>query len=340
MSLGNIELITSGSGLGPLAYVPSEYATGKKGSPVDYLRNSAPLPKNVDELIDQAVTETLTQKLTYVDDIANRRNLKTSVPNWLAKMKFTWQKRSKGGNAYASMDPTPNARGEDFRLDLGEDSLPLYCIKQEFTIQPRLLMAYRDYGEPLDTTMVSDSILAVNEFIEVSGLEGLDFAMNGMSVPGLVDSGSKVAFVDHTAWDDAGKTGEEIENDLDLFVQTMQANNEDPPYLLYIPLDYGNKLNRNYTTTYPKTIRQRLMERDDIQDIVTVPRMPADTIAFIKPVKSNLDFLVGQVPSVVWWAEGPIEYGIRRFMTVACVIPRFRETYTGQSGVVIGVPTI
>lgn len=334
MSLGQIEFVTSSGGLGPLAYVPP----GK--DPVDFLRNSAPLPKNVDELIDKEVTEVKTEKLVFVDDIVNNRSLRTDVPNWLAKMKYTWQKRSKGGNAIASMDPTPNARSEDFRIDLGEDSLPLFCIKQEFTIQPRLLMAYRDYGEPLDVTMVGDSLRAVNEFTEVMGIEGLSLPMNGLSVPGLVDSGSKVPFVDATAWDDAGKTGEEIENDIDVFVEEMQANNEDPPYLMYVPLDYGNKLNRNYTTTYPKTIRQRLLERDDVQDIVTVPRMPADTIAFVKPIKANIDFLVGQSPAVVWWAEGPIEYGIRRFMTIACIVPRFRETYTGQSGIVIGVPAL
>jgi uncharacterized linocin/CFP29 family protein len=330
---GTIEFVTSGS-LGPLAYVPPGT------DPVAFLRSSAPLPKNADELIDQAVTEVNVEKLVFVDDITNNRGLKTPVPDWLGIMKVTTQKRSKGGNVTMTMDPTPNARGEDFRVDLGEDSLPLFCIKQEFTIQPRMMMAWERYGIPLDTTMVSDSVRAVNEAIEVIGIEGTPISFNGIPVPGLVDSGSKVPFADATAWDNAGKTGAEINTDIDVFIEEMQANNEDPPYLLYVPRLYGNKLNTDYTTTYPKTIRQRLLERDDILDIVTVPRMTANTVALISPNKSNVDFLVGQSPTVVWWTEGPERYGIRRYMTIACVVPRFRETYTGQSGVVIGVPAL
>lgn len=318
---------------GPLESVPIG------ANPVDYIRASAPMPPDAERLIDKAVTDVKTDKLVWVDYMYSK-GLTFNLADWLGTMKLEWLKASRGGNPIFSMDPMP--REEDWKPDMTLDGLPIYCVTQRFTIPPRLFAAWERYGTPLDTNMVSSSVRSVHEAIEVSSLEGPPVKFNGLTVPGLLDTGSKVAFADATAWTDAGKTGAEINSDIDVLVEEMQANEVDPPYVLLVNRAYGNVLNKDYVTTFAntKTTRQRLLDRDDLSDIITVPRLAANTVVLVSPSTENLDLVVGQQPAVISWVVGPANLSVRQYMVIACVIPRFRETYTGQSGVVIGVPSI
>jgi uncharacterized linocin/CFP29 family protein len=319
-------------------------------NPIGYIRSCAPLPLHAEELIDKAVTQVALERLVIADDI-DSMGLSTPLPNWLAVMNFRWQKMSKVGNAVFSM--LPDVRGEDDKVDLGIDSLPIYCITSKFNLHARLFAEWERTGIPIDTTMVQQHTRRVSEAIEVSTIWGppANFQVNNLSVPGLLTApnGSIFIYSGNLKWDDPAKTGIEIVDDVLGMIDAEQANQMYGPYILYVGTKYGNVLNQDYKTAQVNTIttRQRILQINEISSIKVADRLPKDTALLLQLTNNVVKMIKGQSPTSLSWMEGPPGLQTRRYMVLACMIPQVIETYSGgagpgqvagagQSGVVIG----
>lgn len=313
--------------------------------PVAHIRASSPLPLHAEELIDRAVTEVGLDRLTIVDDLY-AAGMSTPLPDWLGIMNVRWQKRSRTGNPIFSMLPDITVRREDAKPDLDFDTLPVYCISEHFTIHPRLFAEWERAARingtaTLDTSMVSDGVRRMHEAIELATIEGPPIQVNGLTVPGLLDSANVYEYETNTAWTAAGKTGPEIYGDVSGMVDKAQTQHKYGPYRLYVSTKYGRVLNKDYEATFTnsKTTRLRILDDEAIQDVRVADRLPEDTTLLVEMNKTNLDLIVGQMPTVISWLEGPPSLAIRRWLLLACVILRIREDYDGQSGVIVGKPT-
>jgi len=338
-----LQIATSASQLSILAGVP-----GHISDPVAYIRANNPMPLHAEEIIESGITEVALDDLVLVGDLY-ARGLETPLPNWLGHMDMKWQKRSRVGNPVASLTPEVGLRREDAKFDLALDGLPVYCWSAEFSIHPKLwaeweLAVSRGLTDTmLDVSIVQDYIRRMNEAIDLAVIEGPPIAPNGVHIDGLIDTPNVSPFGSGTLWDASGKTGAQIYDDIAAGIDVMQAQHHNGKVVLYVSKKYNRVLNRDYVTTMAntKSIRSRILEDTDVQDIVMVPTLSKDTVLLIEPKKTNLDVIVGQRPTVFsWLSEGPVGLQVRRFMAVACVMLRIREDYDGQNGIVKLVPTV
>lgn len=314
-------------------------------NPISYLRANSPLPHNADELFDTTITENAMEGLKLVDFLYGR-GLRTNLPDWLGVINYKWQKRGRTGNPQFGMYPDHTVQREDAKPNLDLDSLPVYCVTQHFTIHPRLFAEWERAvrnglaDASLDTTMIADGLLQMNRAIELATIEGpenqdgVPFQVNGQTVPGLIDG---AIIQTHTAW--TAKTGQQIKDAVFTQIDKAQLNHHYGPYVLVTGTKYGRKLNDDYivdSTANTRSTRERLLEDELIDDVITVDMLPEDTTLLIEPRKTNLDLIVGQEPTWFSWLEGPAGLPIRRYLLIACVFLRVREDLEGQNGVVVG----
>ena len=336
-----VEFHTSLATLSVLEGVPLGVA-----DPIAYIRASNPMPLHAEEIIEQAITEVALDDLVLVDDLTSR-GLETNLPDWMAHLNLKWQKRSRVGNPIFSMLPDVNVRREDSKLDLALDSLPVYCVSSEFTIHPRLFAEWQYAVQrglsnaTLDVSMAQDHIRRINEAIDLATLEGPPIQPEGVHIDGLLDTPNVVEFETHTKWTASGKTGQKIYGDVATAIDTMQTQHHNGKLVMYVSKRYNRILNGDYVTTQANTIsiRDRILQDTDIEDIVKIPTLDEDTVIFVEPKKTNLDIVVGQRPTIFSWMEGPAGLQIRRFIALACILFRIREDYDGQNGIVKMVAT-
>jgi len=318
--------------------------------PVAHMRACAPLPLHAEEYIDRAVTPVALERLAILDYLIGK-GLTYPITDWLGIMNIRWQKSNKTGNPQFSMYPEPD-QVEERRPDLGLDSLPVYCLTDGFSIHPRLFAEWERTGfQSMDTTMIQDSIRRENEALELSVIEGprradgSQFKVNGQAIPGLLTdpNASQFAFDSNLTWTDAAKDPTDIIGDVRAARAMLKANGRYGPYVLIIGTDYDDVLDADYKTTASSVImttRERIMKLSGIQDIIISDRFPASRAVLLQPTNNVIDIVIGQQPAVVSWITGPAALPVRKWMTVACVIPRIKQTYEGQSGIVVMKPNL
>ena len=304
------------------------------------MRGLTPLPKDAQELVDNAVVEVGLERLTVVKSVIDA-GLVYNLPNPMGVMELYSEKLNKAGHAIRTM--IPGARGEYQNLDRTGHRVPIYATTDDFTLNVRALMASRRSGAPLDTSHIKQATRRVNESIEdamIFGATGLQ--VNGNTVPGILTApnSNAITFVDGESWTHVNHSGEDILADVLSLVDALEADNKFGPYTLYVPTAYGNKLNEDFKSNSDKTIRKRLEELDvggAKLKIVVADRFSDDTVALVQMTSDVVELIVGQQPTVVSWTDGP---KWNHFFTVlAFAIPRVRDDYDGQSGIVVGTPT-
>lgn len=306
---------------------------------VDAFRAAAPLPKNTQEVIDNAVVRVGRHRLVIAADLMAAVGVPLS--NWLSVPSITSHKVSESGRASVSM--VPKTRGERQIQQWTPYTIPIPCIWDDFSFNIREMAAAERGGQPLDTTHIEQATRNVNEFIEDGVINGYNLTDAGNSLPGLLSSTETQDFVDNEVWTHANHSAVDIETDILNMIQIMQTNRFFGPYTLYIPTTYSLRLARNWSdgvTTFPITIKQRLQQIDTGSGGVTVKVadfLPADTVILIQMTSDVIDIFIGQQPRAINWSDGP---GFEEYFAVlACVVPRVKSNSDGHYGIVIGKPT-
>lgn len=302
---------------------------------LDDLRVLSPLPKDAQELIDSTVVRVGLDRLTVAADIM-ASGLTYPLPNWLSVMELVWEEEAEIGGAIRTM--TPGARQERQMPDRNVLRIPIYATMEYFSFNIRTLRASERAGSPLDTSMVAQATRRVNESIEDATLNG-GVTIDGNPSPGLINAPNVNSYIyeSNTPWDDPSKTGEDILIDVLAMIGLAEDARRFGPYGLYIPTTYGNKLNDDFKANSDKTIRQRLLEIDSLENIEVADQLPADRTLLVSKTDETVDMIEGQQPTVVSWADGPGWNFM--FAVMACMVPRVRDDYDGKSGVVSGFPT-
>lgn len=306
---------------------------------VSVLRNATPLPKDAQELIDKAVIRVGLERLSVAADVM-RRGLVFSLPNPMSIMEVYWEQESKVGDARRTM--LPNARGENQLIDRAGVRVPVYCTMDDFSLNARTLMASRRSGTPLDTSMVEQATRRVNESIEDAFINGAGIAVGGNTAYGLLTAPNRALYqftggAVGRAWDDATKTGEHILIDVLDMVAAAQANFKYGPYHLWVGTSYGNKLNYDFKANGALTIKQRLQMISAGGSNLTISvadRLPQHKVVLTQMTSDVIDVIDGMQPTAVSW---PGAGGFSsHFVVMAFVIPRIKDDYDGNSGVVVG----
>ncbi len=314
----------------------------ESGGNMDTLRQLAPLPEDAERIFDGSVIDVGLDRLALVREMLSR-GLVFNLPNALGVMEVHHQRTGRSGFAQRSM--LPDTRGENQLPEMDAVATPIYVTHDDFNLNVRLQMMSERVGIPLDGTLAAHATRNVNEALEDAAINGWTDAAgnavkaNGVTTYGLLTapSASSVAYTGNEAWDNAGHTGEEIIGDILRMVDAQIANHKYGPYTLFIPTLYDNKLNYDYKSATSGTIRQRISELNvgnSPLSIITLDRLPANRTALVQMTSDVLDLIVGFQPTVFHWTSLD---GFNDFWKVmACMVPRFKDTIDGDSGVVLG----
>lgn len=311
----------------------------RSGGDLAEMRNLAPLPKDAQELIDQAVVDVGLDRLTVARRVIDK-GLTFPMPGWLGIMELYWEKAAKIGDALRTM--TPGSRAERQMPDRDPARIPIYATLDDFSFHVRVLLASQNSGAPLDVSMVQQATRRVNESVEDAFIFGADLTVNGISAPGLLNAPNAGSqnFIDNESWTDVNHSGEDILADVLNMITVAQSNKKYGPYDLFVPTEYGIKLSEDFKANSDKTIRQRLMEIDEIDAITVADLLPGDAttpnVVLVQMTSDVIDAVMGQEPTTINWTDG--SGWMQFFVVMACMIPRVKDDYDGQSGIVIGQP--
>lgn len=305
-------------------------------SSIAEIRAASPLPDDAQRVIDQALIEVQLDRLSIVASLMGD-GLVYTLDNALAVPELYQEKINQTGHARRVMNPS--SRGENRMVDRTGYTIPIYLTMDTFELNARPLAVSRRVGAPLDTTMVAQATRRVNESLEDAVINGPGVQFNGHTAYGLLNEPNvnSVSYVSNESWSASGHDGADIYADVMNMVEELDSNNYHGPYVLQVPTAYWLKLNDDWKANSDKTILQRLTELrfgNQPLRIEQADMLPADRTIMYQPTRDVLELVVGQMPTVVSWADGPgWEFN---FAVMSIVVPRIKSTYTGQSGVVKG----
>ena len=304
------------------------------------MRAMRPLPENAQKMIDDAVVRVGLDRLVIVADLLAEGLVFDLGQDFWGVTQLQWDEMSETGGAHRTMDPL--ARGENQIVDRRPRIIPIYLTWDDFELGIRTIAASQRGGAPIDITQVEQATRRVNEAIEDAMINGIPNPVFGSSVPGLLNAPNVNAFTyeTSTAWDAAGKTGQEIVDDVLGMIALARTDRRFGPYNLYVNTTYGNALNKNFSdgvTTFDITIRQRLeriMAGERALRVREADLLPANRTVLVQMTSDVVDVVVGQQPTVVSW-DHPSGWS-SNFVSLACVVPRVKTSYEDQSGIVTG----
>jgi hypothetical protein len=139
-------------------------------------------------------------------------------------------------------------------------------------------------------------------------------------------------------WDDddssAGATGERIIDDV---IRMKQASIDDRfygPWVLYIPTNFETAIDKDFKSYSDKTIRQRILEIDGIQDIRVADSITADNVVLVQMTSDVVRLVQGMPISVVEWQT---EGGMRtHFKVMTIMVPQIRADQNNRAGLIHG----
>lgn len=299
-------------------------------------RALSPLPKNAQEMIDNAIVRVGRHRLTIVSDLIDA-GLTFPLTNWLGVPILTSHRAGEAGHAQVTM--VPKARGERQITDLAPFSVPIPCTWDDFSLDIRTSAVADRSGYPIDTDQVEQATRNVNEAVEDAAINGGPQVDNTQAV-GLLATTNTQAYVDNQAWTHADHSGEDILQDIQNMVSVAQDDKFYGPYNLYVPGNYWLKLGNDFKSNSDKSVLTRLRELEyggRPINIRPADKLPANRTLLIQMTSDVVDVVVGQTPATINWEDGPgfEEY----FIVLACIVTRVKSNSEGNYGIVAGNTT-
>jgi len=296
--------------------------------------NAGTLLKDEWKLYDDVVLMIAQERLVGVGDLLSR-GLTFPVPNALGVTVLEYEHASGIEAAQMSMDAVTRGRGD--RPEFTLNYLPLPIVHHDFSLSIRSLTSSRRRGTPLDTFMVAAATREVTEFIEnmlFNGPNSTTFAYGGGTIYGYCNHASRQQYTTLSDWGSSGITGKEIQNDVLNMIQLMINKKHYGPFGLYIPTAYETVMSEDYTTSYPKSVRTRLMEIEQLEFIKVADKLADDNVVLVELKPDTIRMVVGFQPMVLeWTSHGGMEF---EYKVMSIMVPQIRADADGNIGLVHG----
>jgi uncharacterized linocin/CFP29 family protein len=304
--------------------------------------NAATLTKDAWIELDRSVVKATRNRLRAWTD------LEMASPrggfNGMAKMTLEYQAMSDPGEAQVYMDALSDGRSDRPLFNL--KSVPLPITHSDFWFSQREIAVSRNSGTPLDTTMAEAGARRVAEMIEKTliGTEtGATYGTNtnehtGTSrVFGYTNFTYRVTKTDLTA--PTGSNPEAVMTDILEMIETMTGNGFYGPFILYHSTGYSRYLNDDYfrtgSTSAVRTLRERLMEIEGIQDIRRLDYLTSGYQLILVQMTSDVAQAINgmDITTVQWDGLGGLK---QMFKIMAIKVPLLKSPYNGTAGIIHG----
>jgi uncharacterized linocin/CFP29 family protein len=235
--------------------------------------------------------------------------------------------------AELSMDGLTKSRRD--RPTYTTSYLPLPIIHKDFAMSARELNETRAGNQPLDTTMATLSARMVAEKAEeLLFLGSSSFTFGGGTIYGYTDHPNRNTFTLSVQWDSSSATGETILQDVRDMKQAAINDRHYGPWIIYIPTNYETVMDDDFKANSDKTIRQRILEVEGVQDVRVSDKLTANEVIFVHLSADVVRMVEGlNITTVDWETEGGMQLN---FKVMAILVPQIRADQNGRSGIIHG----
>ncbi|MCP4475396.1 MAG: bacteriocin family protein [Gammaproteobacteria bacterium] len=296
------------------------------------LRTNATLTYDAWKKIDDKVLMVYQERLRGIADL-QAAGL-TYQTDGLGQTMLQYQDESDVTDAEMNMDGV-NKTNRD-RLEYDNNFLPLPIISKDFSFSAREIAASRkNGGNGLDTRMMEKATRKVAEKAEEILFQGASAYSFGSStengiIRGYQDHPSRSTASVTAPW--ASTTGENILTDTIAMKNAAIASRKYGPFNMYVAANVEGNLDQNYVAGYPTTIRQRILQVDNIQSVKVIDKMTAGGVLLVS-MQSDVVRLVEGLPIQVveWETDGGM---MLHFKVMTILVPQIFADQTGRSGIV------
>lgn len=279
--------------------------------------------------IDRAVIAAALQRLTGIADL-QAKGL-THTLGSIGQTISLWDRQSSMTPAEISMSAV--TRGEKDTPAYSPQSVPVPIVHKEFGLELRRLEASRRFGESLDVTGAQIAGRNVAEKSEQMLFSGASIQVNGATIYGYLNHPDRNTVTLSMNWDNPSKTGALIYADVAAMLSASRLQRHFGPFTLYVPTGYEGSLDSDYRAQDPRTVRQRLLAINGIQNIEVADFLPANTVVLVQMTSDVVDLAVAQdVTTVQWAVMGGMQ---EEFKVMAIWVPRIKSDFDGRSGVTV-----
>lgn len=291
---------------------------------------NATLRKEEWKQFDAAILEAAQQRLVGVADLMSK-GLTFNISNGLGTTVLEYEDQSDIEDAQISMDGT--TRGMNDRPEFDINYLPLPLTHADFQLNIRQLNASRTLGSPLDVTIAALKARKIAEMIENTLFNGAStYTYGGGTIYGYTDFPHRNTVTLSENWDAAGKTGEEIVDDV---LNIKQASIDDRyygPWMLYIPTAYETPLDDDFKANSDITVRERILKIDGILGVKVVDKLAANNVLLVQMTSDVVRMVIGlPITNVEWQTEGGM---IFRYKIMTIQVPQLRADQNDRTGIV------
>jgi hypothetical protein len=298
------------------------------GAHTPSLTQNATLRKDEWKELDRAVMTVRQERLRGFDDLINA-GLVYNLTNPMGKTILEYEEMTGKMDAILSM--SGEARGESDKPNFSIAGLPLPIQHADFQIDARTLAASRNVGDSMDTTQTTIATRAVLELQEEMLFTDYDYDYGGRTIYSYINHPDINTGTLGADWSDSSTTGKQILADTRVMIQALLNAKQFGNYVMYIASDIETKMDEDYTTNYPRTIRERLMAMNAISDIRVVDKLPAGAVLLVRMASDVVRLVNGMAPTPVEWeSKGGF---VTNFKILAIQIPQIRSSPSGQSGI-------
>lgn len=315
-------------------------AVGKGWMPSCFLTNATTLRKDEWIMLDRAVLKATRSRLRAWSDL--RASNTFTVPG-MSKTLLEHEVMTDVGQANVDMDGVSKSTSDRPHFIL--EALPLPITHVDFEYTERNLAVSRNVGMPLDRLSAEMAGRRVGESIEdtlIGVLAGLNYGVstpynNAPKVYGYKTHPDRITKTDLTAPTGVG-TSDDTVADVLTMVDLAAAQNFFGPFVLYTTNDWSKYMNGDYLqgtlaqglAAPNKTLRQRIMEIEEIRDVRKLDRWNDTTALMLVQMTSEVAQAVNgmEITTLRWDDVAGMQ---RNFKVMAIQVPRIRSQFVGTS---------
>lgn len=279
--------------------------------------------------IDRQIVEEAKLRLVGISDLQTPGLTKRT--RGLGATVIQWQDSSLMEAAEVQMDGS--SRGQRDRVEYTTKFMPLPIVFKDFSFSAREVDSSAGLNvESIDVGAGREAGRLVAEKIEEILFQGLStYTAGGGTIYGYTDFTNRNTGSLTANWDAGGSSGITIRNDVAAMLQDKTNDRQHLPAMLYIPTAYQTVLNDDYSVEYPKSIRTRLLELDELMDVKVADQLTANNVVLVQLTQDNVRLVVGlDIQTIHWSTDGMTE----NFKVMAVMVPNLRATQGGRSGII------
>lgn len=313
-----------------------------RGLPTPTINTGNLLTKEAWVMLDNVVLEAARNRLRAWSDLraANTYGGFDGMANPILE----FERMTDVGEAVEDMDGMTEARSFAPKFDL--QGMPLPITHSDFFLSSRFLAVSKNKSQPMDTVRaemagrrigerIEQVTIGISESVTYGGQPaGTSYTYaNASSVYGYMTHPDRITVSGLTT--PTGANGTTVLGDWLNIREQLYLSKFFGPYIVYTSTDWDQYLDNLFSTTEPSagTLRKRLLEIEDIQDIRRLDYLVGTTYPFrtiwVQMTPETARAVNGMEITTVQW---PSMGGLRLNFKVMCIqVPQIRSRFTGPN---------